>query len=853
MKYGGIVLIIMLLTANAIISIEATGNISGYVFIDNNLNGIKDAAEVGKSNFSITLTGTAINGSSITLTTTSNRNGYYSFSVPDGSYQVTLSSVQNWGNTTPKSVNVVISSSSSSVNFGIVKLGQISARTFNDNNKNGIKDSNESYRSWSFRLTGTLNNGTVINNTLTGNPAKFVNLYPGTYNVKALDSSGFIFTTPNNVNITLNGANYQPSFGVVKAAIIQGYVYNDTNSNGAKNSNEPPLSNWQVFLYKNDVLIASKYSDSNGFFSFTVESGIYKLTTEARDHAFTQPSSGEYTINATTTTITKYFGLTKNYDILAGLGDIVAFHAFNIEKDSMNRLILNVGNSIKRFDINGILLNTLNIGNPENKEIGGLAIDHNDNIIFTIDNKVVKISSTGMLIFSKQLNVTGNYIRLSGVAVDSNNTIYVVSKFDHKIFVLSKDGILVKTIGSAGFSEGYLRLPFDLTIDSQNRIIVANTGNNRIDIFDTNGNFIKSFGGFGSANGKFNKPRGVIVDDYDNIYVADTYNHRIQVFDTNGNFIRNFGSLGSDPGEFGNPSGLYVDNDIYVYDLSNDRVSIHDINGNYIREFNFTDPYIEPYFVYVNNDKAYISDGHRHKVIIVNATNGAFIDEFGGLGSLNGEFRGPRGIALSNSEIYVADNYNARIQVFDTNGNFIRNFGSYGSGSNNFNQPRGLVLFNNNLYIADTQNDRIKITDINGNLIKSISSIKPYQIAVDNNGYIYAAEFSLDRIRKYDSNGNVMMSINNINATKGVYVDSYYNIYAGVSDEHKIKKYDSNGNLLLTFGTFGLDPGEFFNTRGIFVDNIGRIWVADGDAHRVQVFDGNGSLLMIIDYNTLFN
>ncbi|GIU72026.1 MAG: hypothetical protein KatS3mg003_1505 [Candidatus Nitrosocaldaceae archaeon] len=856
-KFQASMLSILLIISNVnmIITAESAGNISGYIFIDNNLNGIMDASEVGKFDWSITLSGNAVNGSSITLTTRSNAMGYYSFFVPDGNYQVTIHTVNNWGNTTPKSVNVIINSSSNTINFGIVKLGQIKAIAFADKNQNGIKDSNESFIAWTFQLTGTLNNGTTINNTLSGNPTKFTNLYPGGYSIKVLENNGYDFTTTNNINITINGSNHQLLFGVVKLADIQGYIYNDTNSNGARNVGESLLSNWQVFLYKDDELIDSTYSNASGFFSFKVKPGTYKLSVSSNGYVFTQPSNGEYIIEINSIgRVTKHFGLTKNFDILNGLGDIVAFHAFDIVIDSSNRLLLNFDNLIKRFDINGTLLDEYNTPTTY-LAIGGIAIDKYNNIIFTVDNKIIKLFNTGQLALLAQFNATQNYPNLSGIDVDSNNNIYVTSKLEHKIFVLDENGSLIKTIGSPGFSEGFLRLPFDVVVDSQGRVIVANTGNNRVEIFDNNGNFIKSIGGFGDTNGKLNKPRGVAVDDADNIYVADTYNARIQVFDKNGNFLRSFGSLGSDPGEFGNPSGVFVDNNgmIYVYDLTNDRVSIHNNNGEYVREFKFVDSYIEPYFVYVDNGLAYISDGHRHKVIIINASTGEFIDEFGGFGVLQGEFRGPRGITIVDDEIYVADNYNARIQVFDKNGNFLRSFGSFGSGTTDLNQPRGLVSFNNILYIADTKNDRIKITDTNGNLINNIESITPYQIAVDNDGNIYAAEFSLDRITKYDMNGNVIMQINNLTLVKGVYVDSYYNIYAGVSNENKIKKFDSNGNLLLEFGSGGINEGSFLNMRGIFVDDDNRIWVADGDAHRVQVFDNAGVLLMVIDYESLFN
>ncbi len=838
--------------------VNAENTVSGYIFVDFNLNGIKDSSESGKRNISVTLSGTDSNGNSISLTTTSKSNGYYSFSIPNGNYMISVTLPTGWGNTTPVSISLSVSSSLSNVNFGIIKLGQISARLFEDKNGNGVKDSDESYKSGSFSLSGTLINGSNVNTSASGNPAKFSKLFPGSYNVTALPVNGYLFTTPQTLTFNINGNTTQGLFGIKKATntiTVQGYVYYDTNQNGIKNSDESGLSNWSVYLKdSNGNLLSSKYTDSNGFYSFSIIPGVYyKISTDSNGYDFTIPTSGEYSIN-TTSSITRNFGLVDNFDPLTGLGDIVVFYTNDIRIEG-NLLITNVKNYLKAFYLNGTLKNIL--GN-ERSTIGGFTLDHDDNIIITIDEHVIKYDPNGNVIFARKVtNASSSYIKLSGVEVDSNNNIYVASKFDHKILVLDTNGNLIRTISSPGLSEGYLKLPLDVELDSNNRVLVANTGNNRIDIFDQQGNFIKSIGTFGKNNGQFNKPRSVAIDQYDNIYVADTYNNRIQKFDRNGNFIMSFGRLGSDPGELGNPSGIEVDANgiIYVYDLSNDRIQKFDANGNYVGEFLFTDPYIEPYFVYVDDtsNKAYISDGHRHKIIIVNATTGEFIHEFGGLGDLLGEFRGPRGIAIDDNYIYVADNYNARIQKFDKNGNFIMSFGTFGSGNNAFKQPRGIVLYDNKLYIADTSNNRIKITDLDGNYIGSIDSTTPYQIALDNNGFIYAAEFSINRVAKYDANGvNIMHIGAGLYQPKGVYVKDNV-IYIGDSGNNKIKKYDMSGNLLLSFGTFGTEPGQFINTRGIFVDNNGRIWVADGDVARVQVFDNNGILQMIIDYNSLFN
>jgi hypothetical protein len=54
----------------------------------------------------------------------------------------------------------------------------------------------------------------------------------------------------------------------------------------------------------------------------------------------------------------------------------------------------------------------------------------------------------------------------------------------------------------------------------------------------------------------------------------------------------------------------------------------------------------------------------------------------GSSGRGNGQFSGPQGICCDNGAVYVNDENNHRIQVFDKEGKFVRMWGSSGSGGN---------------------------------------------------------------------------------------------------------------------------------------------------------------------------
>ena len=87
-----------------------------------------------------------------------------------------------------------------------------------------------------------------------------------------------------------------------------------------------------------------------------------------------------------------------------------------------------------------------------------------------------------------------------------------------------------------------------------------------------------------------------------------------------------------------------------------------------------------------------------------------FVTKWGTLGSGDGQFNGPAGIAVdSNGNIYVADGNNNRIQMFSSDGTFITQWGSYGSGDGQFMQPTSITVdSSNNIYVVDKNNNRIQ-------------------------------------------------------------------------------------------------------------------------------------------------
>lgn len=108
-----------------------------------------------------------------------------------------------------------------------------------------------------------------------------------------------------------------------------------------------------------------------------------------------------------------------------------------------------------------------------------------------------------------------------------------------------------------------------------------------------------------------------------------------------------------------------------------------------------------------------IADFYHHKVHFFNGENWA---SFGGKGNVLGQFHYPTDVQITKDEIFVADAYNHRIQVFDKNGNVIKVIGE----ASQMNATTGIFISESHIYATDFENNRILIFNKEGEVIQDI-------------------------------------------------------------------------------------------------------------------------------------
>ncbi|MCH2182535.1 MAG: hypothetical protein MK108_11065 [Mariniblastus sp.] len=134
----------------------------------------------------------------------------------------------------------------------------------------------------------------------------------------------------------------------------------------------------------------------------------------------------------------------------------------------------------------------------------------------------------------------GQFLRPQGLAIDSNDQLWVADASNHRIQVFDATGDtakVVKLFGTPGREKGELNYPYNLFFDDQGDLYVCEFGNHRLQKFTTDGHSLGTWGSPGRKTGQLHQPWAACLDAKGMIHVLDSYNHRVQQFYWNDGFV----------------------------------------------------------------------------------------------------------------------------------------------------------------------------------------------------------------------------------------------------------------------------------------------------------------------------
>lgn len=433
--------------------------------------------------------------------------------------------------------------------------------------------------------------------------------------------------------------------------------------------------------------------------------------------------------------------------------------------------------------------------------------------------------------------------------------------------VLGQANLTSDIANSGGVGNG-LNYPSATAVDSVNhRLFVADDSNNRVLVYDldSSDNIISETASYVLGQSDFSTttcgtvtdsslcgPRGLAFDSLTNqLFVSDSGNNRVLVYDFSGGITNDMPAsfvLGqstmTDSGcaisatTLCYPQGLdfdATDNELFVADSSNYRVVVYDLST--------------------------LSDGQAAVAEIGQSDLSTNICDNGGVTSTSVCVVNAVSYDSANSYLFVSDQYNSRILVYDLSGGINNGMAaSYVLGEPDFVtsncavsattlcDPGGLSYDDNDqeLFVADTNNNRVMVYDISGGIYNGMpaSNVLGQQDMNSNNcnegSSVSASTLCYPASVIYDSSNSHLFTPDSSN-NRGVVYDLSGGLSNGMPASQVVGQPDLTSNSYSLF---------LPSAQGLSEPNAS---VVDMLNHRLFVIDSSNSRILVYNLSATNN
>ena len=211
-----------------------------------------------------------------------------------------------------------------------------------------------------------------------------------------------------------------------------------------------------------------------------------------------------------------------------------------------------------------------------------------------------------------------------------------------------------------------------------------------------------------------------IAQGHKGIWLSDGDRNRVVLIDTSGVILKTIDSLDR-PMHIATEKGI-----LYIPQYGNDEVLRFRESEKEI--VSTQDSLDAPAGVAIKGAQIAIADFYNNKVHYTE--NSSDWITFGKEGKADGDFYYPTDVHLTESNIWVADAYNNRLQVFDKKGNHLKTIGE----DQKMNAATGIFVSSTNAYTTDFENDRVLVFDLEGSLKQVLDTdiSKPTDLIIIN-------------------------------------------------------------------------------------------------------------------------
>ena len=268
-----------------------------------------------------------------------------------------------------------------------------------------------------------------------------------------------------------------------------------------------------------------------------------------------------------------------------------------------------------------------------------------------------------------------------------------------------------------------------------------------------------------------------------------------------------------------------------------------------------------------DEQRIYVTEGDGERLIKMFDRDGRLIQSFYPPGTTRSN-RLPTYIAVNpDGRVFITDNYNHTIDVFDPNGKFIDaiigeklTLSKFVAAHNNGAVPEGTQYFYNNIdkkvyyqlpgqdVQSDTISDAISTSgtwaplglhfDSSGNLLVTDISDKGHRVLIFPADSLKGSWINFNpQVRSFGSEGK---GDGQFSFPNSVVEDSKGNFYVSDGNNGRISFWGSDLIYKSFFG-FGSDNSSFNLPRGMWMDRKDRLHVADAVGQSIRVYDVSGT------------